>query len=89
MNLEKNELVSKILENLKTRIQNNEHIQKLEGVCNCGYKGKFEYIGYQENENQENIFSLYNCEKCGTTISAETLLNKKYRTSVGYGYDKK
>jgi len=75
-----------MLENIKKTldtITNAIHLQKklpdLYGVCNCNYEGNFPYKDTQYKADGSFAFALYDCPKCQTTISANTIITNLYK----------
>ena len=68
-----------IIDKITEKLGLEKEIPDLHGVCNCGYNGYFKFKGVQLDSNNKPKFNLYDCPKCETTISGNTLMNNLYK----------
>ena len=73
-----------LMENLKKTIDtitNNlkKDMPELYGICTCGYEGNFKYKGMQLDKNNNFAFALYDCPKCESTITSNTIITNLYK----------
>ena len=71
--------LSEILDNFLESKGLQKPLPDLHGKCNCGYYGYFKFQSIQKDSNGRRRFNLYNCPKCKTTLSDNTILNNSYK----------
>ena len=71
--------IKKTLDTIIEAAKMHKEMPNLYGACNCGYEGSFKHQGTQLNTKGEYAFSLYNCPKCESTLSAESIITNQYK----------
>ena len=77
----KNNLLS-LLDKLFKKLELQKRLPDLNGRCNCGYAGYFKFKATQNDAKGNFKFNLYDCPKCKSTISGNTIVNNLYKNEL-------